>query len=484
VTGVTAEFVHAVHQAFIGEVYDMQSKAYGRIMIAAGAAVMLIVLIGSFFWPRAVATCGDAPANAEAAPLVISAQTELALNRKVCVGVNTGLYFKEEVAELSAREGVLEVAIASETLAREAFKQLGAPPKGDATALVKYKTDLAAVSAQLVEAKKAVTEARAKVADASRSRRLALFIDGVRTPAAFDVRVKHEGSWYWATPELSLPTGATAAEARTWRLMLSKASLDGIRRVHLSIGDADAALPRAAVGEGLLRFQVFEPWIVYPGAVALLLMMAGLIVWQWRSCMLRDRSPKGELKDAAGNPLEDADGRILQDNPPFSLGRLQLALWLLLTVGGFLYVWLVTGQATGIFTNEVVTVIGIAGASGAVAAAMGAPSASTSPTDARLQGDDTVNGVGADTIAGGDANDEIQSQNVLLDILSDNRGVVLHRVQMVVWTLVMGVIFAWSVVTACAFPAFDQALVLLSGVTSALYVGFKVPESLLRNPPS
>ena len=61
-------------------------------------------------------------------------------------------------------------------------------------------------------------------------------------------------------------------------------------------------------------------------------------------------------------------------------------------------------------------------------------------------------------------------------MLSDPSGVSLHRFQMFVWTLVLGVIFVASVYKNLAMPQFSATLLGLMGISSGTYLGFKVPE--------
>src|SRR5258706_324505 len=68
------------------------------------------------------------------------------------------------------------------------------------------------------------------------------------------------------------------------------------------------------------------------------------------------------------------------------------------------------------------------------------------------------------------------SRGFLNDVMSDPTGVSLHRFQMFVWTLVLGVIFIGSVYKNLAMPEFSATLLGLMGISSGTYLGFKVPE--------
>jgi hypothetical protein len=66
--------------------------------------------------------------------------------------------------------------------------------------------------------------------------------------------------------------------------------------------------------------------------------------------------------------------------------------------------------------------------------------------------------------------------NFLKDILSDATGVTLHRFQMLVWTVVLGIVFALQVYRNLAMQDFSPELLVLQGISGGTYLGFKVPE--------
>jgi hypothetical protein len=63
----------------------------------------------------------------------------------------------------------------------------------------------------------------------------------------------------------------------------------------------------------------------------------------------------------------------------------------------------------------------------------------------------------------------------LFDLLKERGIVSFHRFQIVVWTLVLGIVFVSGVITKLAMPNFDQTLLLLMGISSGTYLGFKLP---------
>ena len=47
---------------------------------------------------------------------------------------------------------------------------------------------------------------------------------------------------------------------------------------------------------------------------------------------------------------------------------------------------------------------------------------------------------------------------------------------MIVWTSILAIIFIWNVVWNFAFVDFDTNLLLLMGIASSTYLGFKTQE--------
>jgi hypothetical protein len=68
------------------------------------------------------------------------------------------------------------------------------------------------------------------------------------------------------------------------------------------------------------------------------------------------------------------------------------------------------------------------------------------------------------------------SQGWWRDLLSDDNGVSLHRLQIAVWTIVFVGVFVVAVWRAFAMPDFDATTLGLMGISSGLYLGFKFPE--------
>jgi hypothetical protein len=68
----------------------------------------------------------------------------------------------------------------------------------------------------------------------------------------------------------------------------------------------------------------------------------------------------------------------------------------------------------------------------------------------------------------------------LRDILSDKNGVSIHRLQNVLWTLIVGVIYIQFVATQSSLPdetVLTDNLLMLMGISTGAYVGLKTMEN-------
>jgi hypothetical protein len=64
----------------------------------------------------------------------------------------------------------------------------------------------------------------------------------------------------------------------------------------------------------------------------------------------------------------------------------------------------------------------------------------------------------------------------LKDIVSDGDGLSFPRFQVLLWTIILGVVFIFRVCTRITMPEFDTTLLTLMGVSNGVYLGFKIPE--------
>jgi hypothetical protein len=151
---------------------------------------------------------------------------------------------------------------------------------------------------------------------------------------------------------------------------------------------------------------------------------------------------------------------------PYSLERAQTAFWFLLVSLAFLCLWLVTGD-TNTLTPSVLGLIGISSATTLVANAMKRPK-----TDQGVDGDAASNSPLELPLM------KTASAGFWSDIMSDDNGYSFHCFQIVAWTMLLGIIFVYSVYHYVAMPDFSAGVLALMGISAGTYLGF---ESVQQN---
>ncbi|HEY3601493.1 MAG TPA: hypothetical protein VGK72_06020, partial [Chthoniobacterales bacterium] len=73
-------------------------------------------------------------------------------------------------------------------------------------------------------------------------------------------------------------------------------------------------------------------------------------------------------------------------------------------------------------------------------------------------------------------------KGVMYDLLTekneDKKVVVeFHRFQILIWTIVLGIMFVANVYNQLAMPQFSATLLGLLGISAGTYVGLKIPDS-------
>jgi hypothetical protein len=169
--------------------------------------------------------------------------------------------------------------------------------------------------------------------------------------------------------------------------------------------------------------------------------------------------------DVLRSPELDSAGRH-----PYSLSRTQAAFWLFVTSMSFVFIWMVTGDLATL-NASILALIGISSGTYLASTLLETPGATTSPAPAA-----------AATPASNlqKALNTIQSfpfiGRFLGDILADRDGISVHRFQIFVWTIVLGIIFIVSVCNELSMPEFNATLLALMGISSATYVGAKLTQ--------
>lgn len=248
-----------------------------------------------------------------------------------------------------------------------------------------------------------------------------------------------------------------------------------------------------------IQLRVFSKLAFLFGAVGLLAVIVALWLLGGRSGILRDSVPDTPVKQR-----------------PYSLARVQMAWWSLLIVGSFVFIWIVTQDHTGIVDPSSLILMGVATGTVLGASVIDVGKQSTASTDAvalkqekerlaKLVDEIKDTSIEIKKTAQPSSVDLLQvnerladataklrtvqdklaalpklpvTQSFLLDLVTDANGVTLHRFQMLIWTVVLGIVFIIGVVRTLAMPQFDATLLALMGIASGTYLGFKIPEKV------
>jgi hypothetical protein len=271
---------------------------------------------------------------------------------------------------------------------------------------------------------------------------------------------------------------------------------------------ADTAAPQL---EFHLRRVAWDEWTVV-GMILLVSAVIGFLYLLLRSGIVRDTTC-AVRKDGL---------------PPLSLGRCQMAFWFFLVICAFYFLWLITGRGDNDTINSTILIlIGISTGTALGSAIASKNEAETADAKNEAAKDaypnkikDAKRALAAankdrkkidpkDTAGIAAKNAEIKEQmdkvadleaglkdwrkknrrQLLLDLLSEDEGegrvITFHRFQIVVWTLVLGVVFVSEVLTKLAMPVFDTTLLTLMGISSGTTLALRFRPSKMndkRNP--
>lgn len=207
--------------------------------------------------------------------------------------------------------------------------------------------------------------------------------------------------------------------------------------VRVAVGLDDAST--FAHGQGTVELHFVRKF--WAGLVlALSGGMLAFILWRAKSTsMLRDGA------DDAGQP------------GTYSLARVQMAFWTVLILGGYAFLLGVCGSVDSL-NASILSLMGIGAGTALGAAAVEA------------QHDGHAEAATA------------KSQGFWRDIFHGGTSGALHRIQLIAWTGIVGLVFLRSVIAELEFPDLDATLLALMGISSGTYLGFKIPEPPPRNP--
>jgi hypothetical protein len=263
---------------------------------------------------------------------------------------------------------------------------------------------------------------------------------------------------------------------KAWDTLLSHTHGGTTRTVDIAVG-FEGELPHSATAP--VELQVIDSTLAWVFFGIMLILVIVLVCLAKKKNLLRD-----------GGPIE-AGSR------PYSLAKTQMSFWGVLVFAAFLFVWMATGRYEPL-SPQVLGLMGISAVTGLSAVAIGSAKREQAKTDiAKLQAEQATLETAKNTVAAGTFPaasqariDEIAksilelkketitppSDGFVNDLLTDVNGLSFHRLQIVIWTLVLGVTFCVSVYNVLSMPAFPETLLVLMGISNGTYIGFKFSE--------
>jgi hypothetical protein len=403
-----------------------------------------------------------APTAAKDAPAPTS--SEVAIGQPLCVvvaGAAPASSLLEDRDSARRKRDAADGLDAAARLASNAAAQDAASAQAIADASKRNATPTAdadqqaATRAQALAAAKllAHTQATEELADAQRRYDAAIaaaanvkpvdvtpFLDGRRAPQATRKLLPIPGPQL-APFDFGTPTDASTPVAEFWRNALVGAQ-NGSRTFALGLARGAFEVAETAPGPPV-TFRLYDQRTFWAGVgfVASLIVCIGLIASQ--TTLLR-------ANDAVYTDAELADDQKFRKGRPkgpWSLGRAQMALWMVIVLVGFVFFWLALGEYQSVINSSILVLLGLNATTGLLAVQL-----------------DSNKTSGA------------KAGSFYMDWISDGSGPQLQRIQVILWTVVLACVFLYNVIFKFTFPAFDTNLLLLLGIAQATYIGFKVGE--------
>jgi hypothetical protein len=283
------------------------------------------------------------------------------------------------------------------------------------------------------------------------------------------------------TAVLSAKLNRTDSSKAAWNQLLAQKLRE--HTVPVTMIDANnKPLP----SEAYFNLQVIRlKWL---NSLLLIVVLSTLVIILFTSDRFRDM-----LRD---------DGPHKGKKAAYSLARVQMFYWFVITIVCYIVIWVITDDRDTI-NNDVLTLIGISAGTFLGAVAIDSSKKSQAQSElpdatAKLQQTQDMEEAITAAVGAADPAAEVASQAVtaqqqalvqltdrtladyhetfLADILNDEDGASFHRYQIFAWSLVLGVVFIASVIQTLSMPTFGNTLLGLMGISGGTYLGFKFPE--------
>lgn len=232
-----------------------------------------------------------------------------------------------------------------------------------------------------------------------------------------------------------------------WNTILGKPS--GLTKfVSLSIGPKNGPqIPSKENNFTLIIIRRWQFWVFVP---FLIVFLVAIFLLFKKTNLLRD-SPTLFVPETRSRT--------------FSLARAQILFWTVIVLASFVFIWVATGDVNTI-TDSVLILIGISSATALGARAIDSTNAAHDALDDAKDGTKRTERTKFETT----------TNSFWKDLLGGNSDDGIHRLQIIVWTIILGIIFICSVWLDLTMPDFNGTLLTMMGISSGTYIGFKMKE--------
>ncbi|WP_207429033.1 hypothetical protein [Pedobacter sp. SYSU D00535] len=194
--------------------------------------------------------------------------------------------------------------------------------------------------------------------------------------------------------------------------------------------------------------------------IIIIVIIALFFVLAAYSNLLRDTVNNCDVFEANARKIQHKRGlkRIRNENP-YSLSRVQLAVWTVIISCSYIYLELCMGNCNSTDINQTALVLMGIGA--------GVTAAGSIMDNREIQN-------------GTPRHQNAPSEGFFVDLLSDDQGISIHRFQNVVWTFIAMVIYlhkVCNIATGCDLPELSDTLLALTGISGATYLVLKSQEN-------
>lgn len=251
---------------------------------------------------------------------------------------------------------------------------------------------------------------------------------------------------------------------KNWKEIIVASNARPTLAVSVGLEDGPPARTRAQV-----NFVAIERGALMWWGILALAGSAAFFLIAIKTNMLRDKEP-GKTEDERELTGEN-------DKEPlraYSLSRCQMALWTMMALIAYLFIWCLTGEYNATIPASIVGMMGVSVTTYVAASAIDSGKVKKNREKLRQAMDDRAPRAALRPLV--DRATVCASDGFWKDIATSAEGASLHRLQFIVWTLALAVIFVVTVYRTLAMPDFDATLLGLMGITSGTYATLKVPE--------